>query len=83
MKRIFLLWLLALTCQAQVQPAEDPTALLARLWPDQAESLSEEQAENLYQLYQQPLDLNAAGEEQLASLFLLTPAQIRSFLRYR
>lgn len=82
---LLLLCLLTALCQAQepVRPTEDPSALLARLWPDQAESLSEEQAENLYQLYQQPLLLNQAGEEDLAALFLLTPVQIRAFLDYR
>ncbi|NIK72597.1 hypothetical protein FHS56_000083 [Thermonema lapsum] len=39
--------------------------------------------EALYQLYLEPLDLNAAGREDLASLSMLKEYQINNFLKYR
>ncbi|GIV38909.1 MAG: hypothetical protein KatS3mg033_0709 [Thermonema sp.] len=39
--------------------------------------------EALYQLYLEPLDLNTAGRDELASLFILQEYQINNFLAYR
>ncbi|MDP5120432.1 MAG: helix-hairpin-helix domain-containing protein [Spirosomaceae bacterium] len=39
--------------------------------------------ENLYQLYQSPLDLNKANSEDLRSLFLFSELQINNLLKYR
>lgn len=39
--------------------------------------------ENLYQLYQSPIELNSATAEDLRNLYLLSEAQINNFLAYR
>lgn len=39
--------------------------------------------ESLYQLYAHPLNLNKADREELASVYILSEAQINNFLEYR
>lgn len=51
--------------------------------PDNANLNYEEVYENLLQFYQQPLHLNLITREELESLFILSPAQVSSFLEYR
>jgi len=45
--------------------------------------MNEELFESLYQNYLNPIDLNKATREQLASIYLLTEKQLNSFLNYR
>ncbi len=39
--------------------------------------------EAMYQFYANPIDLNIANREELQALFILSPAQLNSFLDYR
>ncbi|CAA9237439.1 MAG: hypothetical protein AVDCRST_MAG95-1282, partial [uncultured Adhaeribacter sp.] len=51
--------------------------------PDNADLNYEDIYENLLQFYQHPLNLNQATREELEALFILSPAQVGSFLQYR
>lgn len=43
----------------------------------------EELYENLYQLYQNPIEINSATADELRGLYLLSEAQVTSFIAYR
>ena len=58
--------------------------LIERLFPVQDDDLDYESIyEVLFQLYQNPIDINKADMETLQSTFLLNPLQINEFLQYR
>lgn len=55
-----------------------------RLFPIQDEDIDYEGIyEALFQLYQNPIDINQATAEILQATYLLTPAQLSNFLSYR
>lgn len=62
----------------------DINAFIQELLPVMAEEGNpEELFEFFSQLLADPLDLNLIGEEHLVSLLVLSPTQIKAFLRYR
>lgn len=57
---------------------------IQRVFPVQQENINyEDLYESLYQLYQNPIDLNAATAENLASLYILSQLQINNLLKHR
>ncbi len=68
-----------------IRPKEiDPSSLVDEIFAMQDVNINyQDLYENYLQLLSNPLDLNEATDEQLQSLYLLSPAQIQSFLRYR
>lgn len=68
----------------QVQHNFDVQFFIEKRFNDQREDLNYESLyERLLQLYENPIDLNTASEEQLLNLGLLSLSQIDSFLRYQ
>lgn len=76
----------SITTQAQDYPREqiDLDAFIQELFTQQEEDVDyEDLYESLFQLYRSPMNLNRADGEDLRSLFILSEAQISSFLRHR
>ncbi|WP_259015290.1 helix-hairpin-helix domain-containing protein [Emticicia fluvialis] len=72
--------------QAQTPPRPEINLdeFTQRLFPMQQENIPyEDLYEQLYQLYQNPIDLNTATYEDLASLYLLSVTQIKNLLAHR
>ncbi len=68
----------------QVQPSFDLQSFVEKRFNDQQEGLNyEELYERLLLLYEDPIDLNTAHEEELVNLGLLSAAQIDSFVQYQ
>ncbi|WP_234736155.1 ComEA family DNA-binding protein [Tellurirhabdus bombi] len=89
LQRIFY-WVISLlltipaTAQEYYQREADINRFIQDLFPVQSEGVDLEAAyENLYQLYINPLNLNAATRDELAATNLLTEAQLNQFVRYR
>ncbi|MFC3880725.1 ComEA family DNA-binding protein [Algoriphagus namhaensis] len=62
----------------------DLEEFIERLFPIQDEDIDYEGIyEALFQLYQNPIDINQATAEILQATYLLTPAQLSNFLSYR
>lgn len=84
-----LLTLVCIGSQAQTvlhpqRPAININETLKDLFPIQPDGIDFQQvADNLAQLQQNPLNLNTATRDELASLFLLTESQLESLLQYR
>jgi hypothetical protein len=73
-----------LFAQQKDKPLVDPEAFIERLFPVQEEDLDyEEIYEALFQLYQDPIDLNKADTEELQATYLFSPLQLGNFLAYR
>lgn len=71
---------------AQNRPRTDINLdeFIQRVFPVQQENINyEDLYESLYQLYQNPLNLNTATAEDLASLYVLSQIQIKSILDHR
>ncbi len=71
---------------AQTPPREDPDlhAFIQDLFPATSEEVSSEELfEFFFQLLADPLDINRITEDQLAGTFILSSAQVRSFIAYR
>ena len=71
---------------AQNRPRTDINLdeFIHRGFPVQQENINyEDLYESLYQLYQNPLNLNSATAEDLASLYVLSQIQIKSILDHR
>ncbi|MDQ1086564.1 helix-hairpin-helix domain-containing protein [Siphonobacter sp. SORGH_AS_1065] len=85
MKWLFVFLLLPCISRAQepVRPEVDPGILVQQLLPNQSENVSEEVLDNLYQLYQQPLNLNDVTLEELTGLYILSEQQLTHFFQYR
>lgn len=85
----FLIWGLLLSLPyalAQSPPNReiDIEDFIERLFPVQDEDLDFESIyEVLFQLYQNPIDVNLASAEVLAASYLLAPDQINSLISYR
>ncbi|WP_394992239.1 helix-hairpin-helix domain-containing protein [Emticicia sp.] len=57
---------------------------IQRVFPVQQENINyDDLYESLYQLYQNPLDLNVASAEELASIYVLSQLQINNILEHR
>jgi len=89
MRRIFYLLLFLMVC-SEVYAQDDPQkeidldVFIQQLFPLQNEDLPyEELYESLFQYYQNPLDLNTARREELASLYILSELQLNNFMEYR
>ncbi len=80
-----LLLLPVLSAAQQLRPKEiDLERLIDEIYPVQDLEINyEDLYENLAQLLANPFDLNTVTREQLRSLFILSEAQINSFLSYR
>ncbi|NJM93913.1 MAG: helix-hairpin-helix domain-containing protein [Cytophagales bacterium] len=66
------------------RPELEQQQLIERLFAQQTEDTDyEELYEALMLHYNQPLDINKAGPEDLRSLFILTDAQVEALLSYR
>lgn len=62
----------------------DPSTLVDEIFAMQDVNINyQDLYENYLQLLSSPVDLNQVTDEQLQSLYLLDPAQIQAFLRYR
>lgn len=81
----FLLALLPAWLCAQSIPKEiDIDQFIQQVFQQQSEDINYEDAyESLYQYYTTPLNLNAAGREELQNLYVLSPLQIDHFLKHR
>jgi Helix-hairpin-helix motif len=70
--------------QTRPRPEINLDAFIQRVFPVQQENINyDDLYESLYQLYQNPLDLNTATAEELASIYILSQAQIKSILEHR
>ncbi len=56
---------------------------MQRLLPNQSEHVSEEVLDNLYPLFQQPLNLNPVSLEELSGVYILSENQLTQFFLYR
>ncbi|EAZ79976.1 ComEA family DNA-binding protein [Algoriphagus machipongonensis] len=75
---------LLLWSQTPPKPEIDPETFIERLFPVQDEDLDYESIyEVLFQLYQNPININLANAEVLQATYLLTPTQISSLINYR
>ena len=88
MKFIFFIFLflspVALFSQSEEKSNFDLKAFVEKLFPVQEEDLDYELIyEALFQLFQEPLDLNNAEPEELQATYLLSPNQLQNFLDYR
>lgn len=73
-----------LLAQSNPRPPIDLESFVERLFPVQEEDLDYESIyEQLFQLYQNPIQLNYADAEILQASYLLSPTQISHFLEYR
>lgn len=80
---LFSLPVFSQTKQGQKEPAME--AIIQRILPiDQSdEETTSQLLEQIYQLYQNPLDINQVTAQDLRDLFLLSELQISSFITYR
>lgn len=70
--------------QTPKKPEINLDEFIQKLQPIQQENANyEDLYESLYQLYQNPIDLNRATYEDLASMYILSELQINSILDYR
>ena len=66
------------------QDNTDIDAFIERFIPDSEEEIDyEELLNNLYQNYQQPLNLNKCNRDELSGLQLLSESQLNNFFKYR
>ncbi|MFN8352959.1 MAG: helix-hairpin-helix domain-containing protein [Spirosomataceae bacterium] len=82
----FVSWLFCSLALAQeyTRPELDLNAFVQNLFPVQNQDINYEDVfETLYQFYQRPLDLNSANYEDLAALYILSEAQLKSYFEYR
>jgi hypothetical protein len=81
---LFLLLPVWVQAQQEVKPEVDLEAFAERLFPIQEDDLDYETLyEVLFQLYQDPIDLNKADTEELQATYLFSPSQLLNFLDYR
>lgn len=80
---VFWPWGMACFGQEPLRPERDFQQLVEELLPNQSDNLSEEVLDNLYQLFQRPLDVNRATAEELSGLYVLTPPQVQALLAHR
>ncbi len=70
--------------QTRPRPEINLDAFIQRVFPVQQENINyDDLYESLYQLYQNPIDLNTASAEELASIYVLSQLQIKSILDHR
>jgi hypothetical protein len=70
--------------QTSKKPSIDLDSFIERLFPLQDEDLDYESIyEQLFQLFQNPININKANEESLQSSYLLSPLQIKNLIQYR
>ncbi|WP_337041566.1 helix-hairpin-helix domain-containing protein [Emticicia sp. 17c] len=70
--------------QAPPRPEINLDEFIQRVFPMQQESINYEDVyESLFQLYQNPLDLNTATYEELSALYVLSVIQIKNLLAHR
>jgi hypothetical protein len=83
---VFLLMLIPslLWSQRNEKTTIDLETFTERLFPVQEEDIDYEAIyELLFQLYQDPIDLNKSDTEELQATYLLSPSQLANFLAYR
>lgn len=72
------------SAQTRTRPEINLDEFTQRLFPLQQENIQyEDLYEQLFQLYQNPIDLNKATYEELASLYVLSVTQIKNLLAHR
>lgn len=70
--------------QTRPRPEINLDEFIQRVFPVQQENINyDDLYESLYQLYQNPIDLNAATAEDLASIYVLSQIQIKSIMEHR
>lgn len=70
--------------QSRPRPEINLDEFIQRVFPVQQENINyDDLYESLYQLYQNPIDLNKATSEDLASIYVLSPIQIKSIIEHR
>src|SRR6218665_1388553 len=70
--------------QTRPQPEINLNEFIQRIFPLQQENINyEDLYENLFQLFQNPIDLNTASYEELSSLYVLSVSQIKNLLAHR
>ncbi|WP_158561306.1 helix-hairpin-helix domain-containing protein [Emticicia sp. C21] len=70
--------------QTRPRPEINLDEFIQRIFPLQQENINyEDLYENLYQLYQNPIDLNTATYEELSALYVLSVSQIKNLLAHR
>ncbi|MBC6368585.1 hypothetical protein DDT91_17485 [Algoriphagus sp. AK58] len=80
----FFILSLGLFAQNPPKPNIDMESFIERLFPVQEEDIDYEAIyEVLFQLYQNPIDVNKADSEILQASYLLSPLQISNLLEYR
>ncbi|CAH0997309.1 hypothetical protein EMA8858_03440 [Emticicia aquatica] len=88
LKGVLLLFLLfrSNVILAQTRPKTEINLdeFIQRVFPVQQENINyEDLYESLYQLYQNPIDLNTASSEDLSAIYILTSLQIKSLIEHR
>ena len=70
--------------QTRPRPEINLDEFIQRVFPVQQENINyDDLYESLYQLYQNPIDLNTATNEELASIYVLSQLQIKNILEHR
>ncbi|RYU95273.1 helix-hairpin-helix domain-containing protein [Emticicia agri] len=70
--------------QTRPRPEINLDAFVQRIFPLQQENINyEDLYESLFQLYQNPIDLNTATYEELSSLYVLSVIQIKNLIAHR
>lgn len=70
--------------QTKPRPEINLDEFIQRIFPLQQENINyEDLYESLFQMYQNPIDLNSATYEELSSLYVLSITQIKSLLAHR
>ena len=83
---IFIICIITQLVSAQTRPRPEINLdeFIQRVFPVQQENINyEDLYESLFQLYQNPIDLNLATQEEFSSIYLLSELQIKSLLDHR
>ncbi|MBA4852973.1 helix-hairpin-helix domain-containing protein [Emticicia sp. BO119] len=83
---LVVLFLLTYQALAQTRPRPEINLdeFIQRIFPLQQENINyEDLYESLFQLYQNPVDLNVATYEELSALYVLSVSQMRNLLAHR
>jgi len=80
---VFFIYSMKAQCQDNEQPENNVSALEELAERKDAEAEDDSYALDLAQFHLHPVNLNSAVEEDLESLHLLRPMQIRNFMLYK
>lgn len=81
---LILCWVSNGFSQTRPRPEINLDEFIQKVFPVQQENINyEDLYEALYQLYQNPIDLNSATPEELSSVYFLSTTQIKSLIDHR